>query len=66
MNDTDFWNYKDKANLVIRDVSSLKNLINPNIELKKDIEDNLSLLEDEDEIVSLIRNVIHKLLKGGE
>ena len=61
MNDTDFWNDKDKANLVIRDVSSLKNLINPIIELKKDIEDNLSLLEDEDEIVSLLSLEYEKL-----
>ena len=54
MNDITFWDNKDKANEVIREVSDLKNIINPLVDLKKELDDNISLLEDDEEIISLL------------
>ena len=61
MNDTAFWDNKDKANEVIREVSDLKNIINPLVDLKKELDDNISLLEDDEEIISLLSLEYDKL-----
>ena len=61
MNDITFWDNKDKANEVIREVSDLKNIINPLVDLKKELDDNISLLEDDEEIISLLSLEYDKL-----
>lgn len=61
MNDITFWDDKDKANEVIREVSDLKNIINPLVDLKKELDDNISLLEDDEEIISLLSLEYDKL-----
>ena len=61
MNDITFRDNKDKANEVIREVSDLKNIINPLVDLKKELDDNISLLEDDEEIISLLSLEYDKL-----
>jgi peptide chain release factor 2 len=59
INDVSLWEDKNRANKIISEYNSLKNIVNPIMEVKKNILDNISVLEEmrdntEDEIVSLI------------
>ncbi len=58
MEKVDFWSDKEESNRIITELNSLKEIIEPVIELEKNISNNLEtldLLEDEeDELVSLI------------
>jgi peptide chain release factor 2 len=59
INDVSLWEDKNRANKIIGEYNSLKNVVNPIMEAKKSILDNISVLEEmrdnaDDEIVSLI------------
>lgn len=45
MEKTDFWNDKDRANEVIKEVNELREIVNPVVDLEKCISDNLEMLE---------------------
>ena len=53
MNESTFWDNKELANQVIRETNTLREIINPTIELTKNIDDNLETLELIDEIDDL-------------
>ena len=66
MNETDFWNYKDEANKTIQEMNYLKELINPIIELNKQINDNidtLNLIEESDELFGLLEEESNDIQK---
>ena len=55
VNDVNFWNDKSKADEVIRELNSLKNMYNPVLELKNKVKNNISLIVDnEEEILELL------------
>lgn len=53
MNDSTFWNNKELANQVIKETNALREIINPTLELTKNINDNLETLELIDEVDDL-------------
>ena len=53
MNESTFWDNKELANQVIKETNSLREIINPTIELTKNIDDNLETLELIDEVDDL-------------
>lgn len=57
MNKPDFWNSKEVANKVIIETNNLRSIINPVIEITKNIEDNietLELIDETDELYNLL------------
>jgi len=46
MNDTSFWQNKENAEKVVSEISNLKNIITPTLELDTKINDNKEILED--------------------
>ena len=57
-----FWNNEKISQKIFKDISSLKNIINPLEKTKNDIETNLELLElEEDELLDNIKEDIDKL-----
>ena len=57
MNSPDFWSSKENANNTIKEVNMLKEIINPTIELTKNINDNIETLlltNESDEILQLL------------
>ena len=57
MNSPNFWSSKENANNIIKEVNMLKEIINPTIELTKNINDNIETLlltNEYDEILQLL------------
>jgi len=57
MNEANFWDSKEEANKVITEANNLRGIINPTIEITKNISDNietLDLLDENDELYILL------------
>ena len=54
INDVNFWNDKDNADRVIKKINSYKEIYNPIVDIKKRIENNISLIVEDDEILELL------------
>jgi len=66
MNDANFWNDKDKADEIIKEVSGLKNTIEKITQIKTNLETNIEtmdILEDDPELVDLLTLDLDKLTK---
>jgi len=66
MNDANFWNDKEKADEIIKEVSGLKNTIEKITQIKTNLETNIEtmdILEDDPELVDLLTLDLDKLTK---
>ena len=63
INDVNFWNDKDNADKVIKKLNSDKDIYNPIYEVKKKIDDSLSLIVDDEEILELLESELDEINK---
>lgn len=54
INDINFWNDKQKADVVIKEVNRLKSIVDPILILSKKVNDNMSILTNDLEILELL------------
>lgn len=54
INDVNFWNDKQKADVVIKEVNRLKSIVDPILILSKKVNDNMSILTNDLEILELL------------
>ena len=54
INDVNFWNDKKKADVVIKEVNRLKSIVDPILVLSKKVNDNMSILTNDLEILELL------------
>lgn len=63
MNDANFWNDKNNADYVISQMNLLKEMIEPIENLIKEVNDNISILVDDEEILSLLEIELSSIIE---
>ena len=66
MNESNFWNDKENADMVIKETSNLKNIIDKVTSIKNNIDTNIETIDileeiEDDEIIELLENDLIKL-----